>query len=172
MDSRYGNYIFLFSETSKPVPKFHPASYSTTISFPFPEVKQPGRKADHFLPHSVNFKNAWRHTFAPAHIFISWYLTNPHKPTLNITLSFLLHLQLLNVTSLFLSYIPFFVFLFSIYVVFPKQMWDTARADKTVRGHLLIPLLHPAAAVHLSRQTNDLPDAARPFREIVPLFQV
>jgi len=63
-----------------------------------PEVKQPGREADHFLPHSVNFKNAWRHTSTPAHIFMSWYVMIPHVFTLNITLSFLLHLRLLNVS--------------------------------------------------------------------------
>jgi len=47
-------------------------------------------------------------------------------------------------------------------------MCDTTRADTTVDGHLLISLLHPTAAVHLSRQTTDLPDTTRPFREKVP----
>jgi len=49
-------------------------------------------------------------------------------------------------------------------------MCDTARADKRADGHLLISLLHPTAAVHLSRQTADLPDTTRPFHVIVPLI--
>ena len=123
--------IFL-SETSKPVPKSHPASYSITTSFPFLNVNQPWRGADH-SQHSVDFKNAWRRTSNPAYTFM-----HRHEFTSNITTSLLLHLHLLNVSSLFLCSILFSVFfLFSISFVFPTQMCDTGRADRTVYGPLL-----------------------------------
>jgi len=71
----------------------HSASYpmGTGGLFP-PEVKQPGREADHSPPSSVEVKNACCYTSTP-HVFKAWcfvkqsdnfILSSPYHPILNL----------------------------------------------------------------------------------------
>jgi len=45
----------------------YPASYPIDTEAFFPEVKWPGREADHLPPPSAYVKNTWRYTFTPIH---------------------------------------------------------------------------------------------------------
>jgi hypothetical protein len=51
----------------------HPASYPVGIGSCFPEVKRPGREADHSLPSSVNV-TVWSYTSTPLFLFMVWCL--------------------------------------------------------------------------------------------------
>jgi hypothetical protein len=37
-----------------------------------PELKQPGREADHSPPTSVQVKKSWTYTFIPPYVFMAW----------------------------------------------------------------------------------------------------
>jgi hypothetical protein len=69
--------IFLFPRTSRSLmgPTQRPIqSVSTAFS---PEVKRPGREADHSPPSSVGVKNEWSCTAAALYIFMPWVGTLP-----------------------------------------------------------------------------------------------
>jgi len=67
----------------------------------FPEVKWPGREADHSLP-SAEVKNAWRYTYIPQYVFKAWCLLK-HREKVTFLLNFHIPNKYLKVTLPFPS---------------------------------------------------------------------
>jgi hypothetical protein len=77
--SRQGQWWdFLFRYRLQTGSGAHPASCPKGT----PEVKQPGREADHSSPPSAEVKNAWSCTSFPQYVFMAWYLVNHRDFTL------------------------------------------------------------------------------------------
>jgi hypothetical protein len=41
-----------------------------------PELKRPGREADHSPPTSAQVKKTWTYTSTPPYLFMAWYLVS------------------------------------------------------------------------------------------------
>jgi hypothetical protein len=52
----------------------HPASYPMGTGDSFPEVKQPGREADHSPPTNADVKRMWVYTSTPPQVFMAYCL--------------------------------------------------------------------------------------------------
>jgi hypothetical protein len=72
-DSRHRRGI-LFPTASRPTLEPTQLPIQRESGAPNPEIKRPGREADHSPPSSAEVKNAWSYTSTPQHVFIVWCL--------------------------------------------------------------------------------------------------
>jgi len=67
-------YIFFLRHPFQNGTRTHPASYPMGTGDSFLWVERPWREADHLLPSSAKFKNAWSKTYTPPHVCMVWCL--------------------------------------------------------------------------------------------------